>query len=342
MFMRFALRVLASVFLIMTLLGTNQLSAQEGVSESPGIWAPETAVLACTPNGVNVTFTISGAEFAMDYGDVADIQIRRSTGGIPIESAFETVVQGNPGPYVVEFTSEDLASGSFQAWVFKVGTSDPVKSEVVTCESNGGEILPTPSATLTPTETPVMTETPTETQVVTETPTETSVVTETPTEVPTETITPEAENTLVVTIALPDNTSIDGAPYSLYAAQASIVFESEPYRSGFVGANNTIEIADLLAGTYMLGISPEGMGPIEAVIEVGDQSLTTVRLTVNNNGSVTVGDVPQVTPTTPTEEEVTALPSTGTGAFNGSMGIVVMLGSALMMAGGLAMRIRRS
>ncbi len=332
MFMRFALRIFASAFLIMTLLGTNQLSAQEGVSESPGIWAPETAVLACTPNGVNVTFTISGAEFAMDYGDVADIQIRRSTGGIPIESAFETVVQGNPGPYVVEFTSENLASGSFQAWVFKVGTNDPVKSEVVTCESNGGgEILPTPSATLTPTET----------QAVTETPTETSVVTETPTEVPTETITPEAENTLVVIIALPDNTSIDGAPYSLYAAQASIVFESEPYRSGFVGANNTIEIADLLAGTYKLMITPAGMGPIEAVIEVGDQSLTEVRLTVNEDGSVTIGDIAQVTPTAPTEE-VTALPSTGTGAFNGSMGIVVMLGSALIMAGGLAMRIRRS
>ncbi|MCO5228846.1 MAG: hypothetical protein M9934_11265, partial [Thermomicrobiales bacterium] len=163
-----------------------------------------------------------------------------------------------------------------------------------------------------------------------------------PTEVPTETITPEAENTLVVTIALPDNTSIDGAPYSLYAAQASIVFESEPYRSGFVGANNTIEIADLLAGTYKLMITPAGMGPIAAVIEVGDQPLTEVRLTVNEDGSVTIGDIAQVTPTTPTEEEVTALPSTGTGAFNGSMGIVVMLGSALIMTGGLAIRIRRS
>ncbi|MCO5217911.1 MAG: prealbumin-like fold domain-containing protein [Thermomicrobiales bacterium] len=194
------------------------------------------------------------------------------------------------------------------------------------------------------TETP----TPTETLGATETPVETVPSTETPTETPTLTETPEGENTLIVTISLPDGASIEGVPYNLYAAQASVVFETEPYRSGVVGANNTIEIDDLLPGTYKLVISPEGMGPIEAVIEVGDQPLTRVTITVHEDGSVTVEDVPQVVPTAPTEDEqdgeVTALPSTGTGAFSGSMGVMMMLGiaaSALMMAGGLAVRQRR-
>ncbi|MCO5216819.1 MAG: hypothetical protein M9950_11795, partial [Thermomicrobiales bacterium] len=119
-------------------------------------------------------------------------------------------------------------------------------------------------------------------------------------------------------------------------------------RSGVVGAKNTIEIDDLLPGTYKLVISPKGMGPIEAIIEVGDQPLTEVRLTVNEDGSVTIGDIAQVTPTASTEEEksdeVKALPSTGTGGLNGSTGVLMMLGiaaSALMMAGGLVVRQKR-
>ncbi len=175
-------------------------------------------------------------------------------------------------------------------------------------------------------------------------PTETPVP---PTETPTET--PQADHTLIVTVLiLPNNTSIEGAPYSFYAAQASIAFQTDPFRSGLVSASNTIEITDLLPGTYKLVIAPDGMTPIEAVIEIGDQPLTRVTITVHEDGSVTVEDVPQVVPTAPTEDEqdgeVTALPSTGTGGFNGSTGVLMMLGiaaSALMMAGGLAVRQKR-
>lgn len=198
----------------------------------------------------------------------------------------------------------------------------------------------TPTETVTPTDVP--TETPAVIPTQTVEPTQTVTATVTPTE------SPVSGNTLIVTINLPDGASIEGVPYNLYAEQASIQFQTEPIRSGVVGASNTIEINDLLPGTYKLVISPEGMAPIEAIIQIGDQPLTEIRLTVHEDGSVSVGDSEATATTVPTEtatsKDVSGFPNTGAGTGNTSMGAFVMLavaGCALLTAGGLAMRQRR-
>ncbi|MCO5218122.1 MAG: hypothetical protein M9909_04695 [Thermomicrobiales bacterium] len=266
-------------------------------------------------------------------------------GPVTITLTFSGTVTGTPGTVITNEACSERTRAEGEPQVATLSMGDPTyPGGGVICDAGVTTIIgddPVPPATPSPTATNPA---PTETVPATETP----IATETPAVTPTETVTPEGENTLIVTITLPDGASIEGAPYNLYAAQASVVFETEPYRSGVVGAKNTIEIDDLLPGTYKLVISPKGMGPIEAIIEVGDQPLTEVRLTVNEDGSVTIGDIAQVTPTASTEEEksdeVKALPSTGTGGLNGSTGVLMMLGiaaSALMMAGGLVVRQKR-
>ncbi len=99
----------------------------------PGVWNIDVVSLACTAEGVDVTYSIGGAENVPTDGDMTDVQIRPAEGGTPIVSEFGEVSQGNPGPYTVSIESADLSSGVFQAWVFKVGTNDHVYSEAISC-----------------------------------------------------------------------------------------------------------------------------------------------------------------------------------------------------------------
>lgn len=158
----------------------------------------------------------------------------------------------------------------------------------------------------------------------------------TPGETPTATSTPDVaigENDLHVTLVLPNDEDISGAPYSLFAPQAAVQFQSAPYVTGNVGADNTIQIDGLVPGEYRLVVSPDGMHPIEAIITVGNQPVTEVVVTLLDDGNVTVEYAGQVATTAPSgdkapeasDKDVTGLPSTGSGTNPDTTGIWLML-----------------
>ena len=271
----------------------------------------EEVALSCVSGGVQVEFTVSGTEELTEDGWI-DIQIRHSTGGTPIISEFATVSQGNSGPYYVDFESVELATGEFQAWVFRVGSNDPVKSSMVVCgdtendDGNGEAELPDADI---------------------------------------------GENQLIVQLSLPGDVDIEGAPYSLYAPRASMLFMAEPYKSGFVGTNNTIDIDGLIPGAYKLVVTPVGMDPSEAVITVADQPITQALVIVNEDGSTTIKyavtddsseGADGTSTASPDSGKVTTLPETGVGDSASGVQPLMMLLTAGVVLMGSAFGFRRN
>ncbi len=159
---------------------------------------------------------------------------------------------------------------------------------------------------------------------------------------------------LVVQINLADGADIAGAPFSLYAPQASMQYMPEALVTGVVGANNVVTIDGLVPGSYKLVVTPADRDPIEAVVAVSDQPVTQAVLTVDQDGRVTVDYVTQPgaptsdgvskTPTTAgTGSAVTGLPNTGVGTSPLSAGAwLTAICVVLLGAGALAVRPKHS
>jgi hypothetical protein len=79
------------------------------------------------------------------------------------------------------------------------------------------------------------------------------------------------QQTITVRIVMPNGEDIAGAPWDLYAPVASQV-AVQPYRSGVVGAGNTIELIDLPHGSCQLVIRPEGSDPVEVALVIDSTS----------------------------------------------------------------------
>lgn len=72
---------------------------------------------------------------------------------------------------------------------------------------------------------------------------------------------------MVIVINASDGSSLEGAPFDLYAPLAS-QSTMQPYLSGVVGQGNTIRLERMPAGQYRLVIRPEGLQPIDLTIPV--------------------------------------------------------------------------
>lgn len=205
------------------------------------------------------------------------------------------------------------ATQEFTEYLVK-GQTDPTETPTVPPTVPPTEtptVPPTETPTVPPTEVPTVppTEAPTDSPTVPPTDAPTVPPTGTPTEIPTEN---PVGNTLTVVVELANGESIEGAPYSLYAPTASLILE-QPYAQGFVGANNTIQITDVIAGQYRLVIEPVGMEPISVTLMVGSDPTTSVRIVVEADGQVTVNNDSAPEPTSPTELTEPSLPTEPTG-----------------------------
>jgi hypothetical protein len=136
---------------------------------------------------------------------------------------------------------------------------------------------------------------------------------------PTETATAApAQETILVRIAMPNGENIEGAPWDLYASSASQA-AIQPYLSGVVGPNNTIELVDLPHGQYRLVVRPAGMNPMELMLTADGESqdivlqLPDVPTATGTTVQQTVAPTQATTSTVTAGPAVSALPSTGTG-----------------------------
>lgn len=122
----------------------------------------------------------------------------------------------------------------------------------------------------------------------------------------------------------------------------------EPYVTGFVGPNNVIQADGLTPGIYRVVIEPEGMAPIDFRVEVGP-GVTEALATVDANGNVTVtygfqhppsADLPPAD--SPADPPVTGLPETGAGTGSNVGALGALVGGAVLAAGALGAKIRKS
>ncbi|MCO5219406.1 MAG: hypothetical protein M9953_07705 [Thermomicrobiales bacterium] len=206
-------------------------------------------------------------------------------------------------------------------------------TEIPTEVPYASPVIPTAVPTQMPTQTPPTIPTPVPTAVPTEiVVTEpTGVPTELPTSVPTSTSPTEGvgdsigDQSLVVVITLPNGQSIEGAPYELYGATASMSMLA-PVAQGVVGPNNTIVINDILPGQYRLVVYLSNTAPLQLSVSVGMTPLTLVQVEVKSDGSVIVTDTTSSgsgsqtpggsgtgAPAAGGSQSVSGLPSTGAG-----------------------------
>ncbi|MCO5216250.1 MAG: carboxypeptidase-like regulatory domain-containing protein [Thermomicrobiales bacterium] len=260
-------------------------------------------------------------------------------------------VSASNGLYHDAYTEVEVKDGTNEVTlVMQRIASIPVPEEPTPSET---PVTPTnPVETPTPSETPTTpaTVTPTTTVPATETPTETVTPTEVPTQTPTEE--PEGEQQLIVHITVPGDADISGSPFELWAPTAA-TFQVGPLYTGVVGPNNTIVIDGLIPGKYRLVVYPEGMDTIEAMIQVGTAPVTEVLVEVNEEGEVAVTYLETATPTaSPTDpaptstteaDDVTGLPSTGTGqSGNHLVPVLAMLAAAAVLGMIIPMGAKRS
>lgn len=215
-----------------------------------------------------------------------------------------------------------------QTWFsVSVKVYDPVSNEELASEGMSKQcpiavdppVTPTATATVTPTTTATVT--------------------------PTSTSAPVESQTAVLQIVMPGGASIEGAPYQVFtdtASQAAAV----PYKQGTVGANNTITLTDILPGNYSLIVKPVGFDTISVAFTVGTAEVTSLKIVVDEDGTVTVvpadpDPVATVSETAAgtTADAVSGLPETGTGdgqshastLFFG-MSAVLLIGASLAIA----------
>lgn len=150
---------------------------------------------------------------------------------------------------------------------------------------------------------------------------------------------PEVPTALRVKIELASGTSLEGAPWKLYAPVASQI--NQPiYDQGTVGPDNLIVFNQPTPpGSYRLVIEPPGMDVIDRVFETSD-SATEITLQIDDEvENETPTPSPTPSPTTPgagtTPEPsattvpsepvgvVTSLPNTGTGDGSGSILLLI-------------------
>lgn len=170
--------------------------------------------------------------------------------------------------------------------------------------------LPVPSETPTDTPDATSTETPSATSTVTPTTTVTPDVTATGTAVQTPTVgVVEGDNLLIIQIEMPNGESIEGAPYEIYAPEASQLSGGR-YRNGTVGANNIIRELDLIEGHYRVVIEPPGFEVIDFNLVLSTAPVTELLAVVHDDATVTVTER-QVTQPLPTAVPTNAVPADG-------------------------------
>ncbi len=214
------------------------------------------------------------------------------------------------------------------------------------------EPSPTSAATSEPGVTPSPTIEPTATETVVPTSTSEPGVTPTSTTVETPTVTPNLP-TMTLRIAMPNGENISGVPWDLYAPVASQA-AVQPYRSGIVGANNTIQLADIPYGTYQLVIRPEGRTPIEFLLTVDGTTREMVLqvpappvapatgTVVPATAAPTQGTQSTATSTVAAEPTVSALPSTGAGGTSAMPMTVLIAAGCIVTIMMSAFVVRRS
>ncbi|MCA9833328.1 MAG: hypothetical protein KC435_05240 [Thermomicrobiales bacterium] len=123
---------------------------------------------------------------------------------------------------------------------------------------------------------------------------------------------PPATSQVDILLVISDGGSVVGAPYELYAPTASLAAQSSPYLQGTIGEGNTIDLGEIMVGTYRLVVTASGYETLDTTFVVADEDTQTIELPLVALATATPSPATPTTTAEPATPTVTAEPSTPT------------------------------